>query len=155
MLPDPQAAELVVEDAATALAQTPGSPLDPAVRLAQTRHDGARVQRDLAAALLPPELDLPLTVVALGDVAWVHVPVELFASVGQRIAAASPFAVTRVVGYSNGYAGYLADPPAHAAGSYEALSSFFAADAVEPFVDAVGGVLTALSHPSLASTEPA
>ena len=154
-LPDPEVADLAVVDAAAALARTTGSPLDPAVRLAQTRHDGARVQRDLAAAHLPPTLGLPLMAVALGDVAWVHVPVELFASIGQRIAAASPFTVTRVVGYSNGYAGYLADAPAHAAGSYEALSSLFAAEAVDPFIDAAVDLLAALTHRSLASTEPA
>ncbi len=154
-LPDPEVAELAVEHAAAALEQTPGSPLDPAVRLAQTRHDGARVQRDLVAAQLPPALDLPLTAVAIGDVAWLHAPVELFASIGQRIASVSPFVATRVVGYSNGYAGYLADSSAHAAGSYEALSSFFAADAVGPFVDAASDLLVALSQPSLASAEPA
>ena len=154
-LPSAEVAESAVADAAAALARTPGSPLDPAVRLAQTRHDGARVQRDLAVAQLPPALELPLTAIAVGDVAWVHVPVELFASIGQRIAATSPFAITRVVGYSNGYAGYLADAPAHAAGSYEALSSFFAADAVDHFVDAASDLLAALFHQSLASTEPA
>jgi hypothetical protein len=144
-LPDAVDAEQAVADAATALAALPGSPLDPAVRLAQTRHDGARVQRDLAAAGLDPRLVLPLTAIAVGDVAWAHVPLELFASLGHRIAEGSPFAATRVIGYSNGYSGYLADDHAHASGSYEALSSFFPAEAGAPLVEAMDALLTTLT----------
>lgn len=139
-LPRKEAAEAAVVEAAAAIPA--GSPLDPAVRLAQTRHDGARVQRDLAAADLPDALTLPLTVVALGDVAWAHVPVELFASIGTSIAAASPFPVTRIIGYSNGYSGYLADAAAHASGSYEALSSFFPLEESARLVDAMTDLLT-------------
>lgn len=150
-LPSADDAEHAVAAAESALSGTTGSALDPAVRLAQTRLDGARVQRDLVAAQLPESLDLPLTAIAIGDVAWVHLPVEPFASFGARIVAASPFAVTRVVGYANGYAGYLADAAAHASASYEALSSFFPADAVEPFVGAATDLLVSLSESSTAT----
>lgn len=139
-LPSKEDAEAAVVDAATAIPD--GSPLDPAVRLAQTRHDGARVQRDLAAADLPDALTLPLAVVSLGELAWAYVPVELFASLGASIAAASPFPITRVIGYSNGYTGYLADAAAHASGSYEALSSFFPPEESARLVDAMTDLLT-------------
>ena len=60
---------------------------DPAARIAQTRLDGARGQALMAAAALPSELELRLSVVTLGDVAWVHLPVELFALHGLRLQA--------------------------------------------------------------------
>jgi len=103
----------------------------PPERLARTRHEGAFVDRRLAEAGLPPTLELPLTVVALGGRAWVHLPVELFASFALRIRAASPFSATRVVGYTDGYLGYVADADAHRDGSYEAGVSLFDVDAGE------------------------
>ncbi|HEX3816509.1 MAG TPA: neutral/alkaline non-lysosomal ceramidase N-terminal domain-containing protein [Mycobacteriales bacterium] len=100
-------------------------PAPPAARIARTRYEGARMLAALSAAELPPTLQLPISVVTLGEVAWVHLPVEPFASYGAAIAAASPYPATRVVGYSDGYFGYLADAEAHAAGSYEARASLF------------------------------
>jgi hypothetical protein len=97
----------------------------PEERLARTRHEGTLVDRHLAEAGLPPTLDLPLTVVALADRAWVHLPVELFASFALRIRAGSPFAATRVIGYTDGYLGYVADAEAHRNGVYEAAVSMF------------------------------
>jgi hypothetical protein len=97
----------------------------PDERLARTRHEGALVARHLAEAGLPATLDLPLTVVTLGDRAWVHLPVELFASFALRIRAGSPFAATRVIGYTDGYLGYIADAEAHRNGVYEAGVSMF------------------------------
>ena len=49
----------------------------------------------------------------IGDLAWLHVPVELYTSFAQRIRDLSPFPVTRVVGYTDGYFGYVADEAAH------------------------------------------
>jgi hypothetical protein len=124
------------------------------VRILQTELDGARVQRDLAAAELPPRLALPLVVVSIGPVAWLHVPVELFASLGARIVAASPFAHTRVIGYANGYLGYLADAAAHDLGSYEALSSYFGPSSSDEFVAAASDLLTHAHARSLLETTP-
>jgi hypothetical protein len=150
-LPSPEDADHAVVAAEAELAKAAGSPLDPAVRLIQTRLDGARVQRELVGASVPEFIELPLTAIAVGDVAWMHLPVEPFASIGARIASASPFTDTRVIGYANGYAGYLADAAAHASGSYEALSSFFAAEAVIPFVDAATDLLVSLFESSAAT----
>jgi hypothetical protein len=58
----------------------------------------------------------------LGELVLVGVPGELFASFGEQIAAASD-KPTLVLGYTNGYVGYLADGDAFAAGTYEALAS--------------------------------
>jgi hypothetical protein len=100
-------------------------PESPGARIARTRLEGAQLRARLDKLDLPTAMELPLAVVVLGDVAWAHVPVELFASLGARIKEASPFAVTRVVGYTDGYFGYVADAAAHAEDCYEALVSFF------------------------------
>jgi Neutral/alkaline non-lysosomal ceramidase, N-terminal len=103
----------------------------PAIRIARTQYEGAQALAALREAGLPPELVLPISVVAFGDVAWTHLPVEPFTCYGERIAAGSPFPDTRIVGYTDGYFGYLADAEAHRAGRYEALCSPFDAEAGE------------------------
>jgi hypothetical protein len=121
-LPSPAEAAAIV---ASAEAGIGGGLDDPADRIAQTRLDGARGQALMAAAALPSELALQLSVITLGDVAWVNLPVELFALHGRRLQAASPYPVTRVIGYTDGYFGYVVDPEAVAAGVYEALITYF------------------------------
>lgn len=150
-LPDPADAEVAVQSAAEAVDALGGDPQDPAVRLAQSRLDGARVQRDLAIDRQSGPVQLPIDVVALGDIAWVYLPVEPFASVGHRITELSAYPVTRVIGYSNGYLGYLADAPAHADGTYEALSSTFVPEAAEQVVAAAVELLASI-HADLETT---
>jgi hypothetical protein len=108
----------------------------PAERLARTRYEGAAVDRAMAETRLPPSFDLPLTAVAVGRHAWVHLPVELFATFGLRIRAAGPFEAVRVVGYTDGYFGYVADAAAHREGVYEAGVSLFGQEAGERLCDA-------------------
>ena len=97
----------------------------PEERIARTRYEGALMLASLAGAGLPSTVTARISVATLGDAAWVHLPVELFASFGLAIRDASPFAWTRVIGYSGGYLGYVADAAAHASGVYEASSSLF------------------------------
>ena len=104
-------------------------PETPEIRLARTRREGALALSELRDAAPPAELVLPISVVALGDVAWAHLPVEPFTCFGDQIRAASPFPHTRTVGYTDGYFGYLADDRAHREGQYEALSSVFGPEA--------------------------
>lgn len=138
----PTVAEAERDVAAALAGMPPGDPQDPTVRLAQTRLDGARVQLDLTTASTEKApVSLPISVVTLGGVAWVHLPVEPFASVGARIAAASPYPVTRIVGYADGYYGYLVDAPARAAGTYEALSTPFTPEADDLVVAAATALL--------------
>lgn len=116
----------------------------PEGRIARTRYEGALALSALREADLPAEVELPITAVALGDVAWLHLPVEPFTRWADGIRAGSPFPVTRVVGYTDGYLGYLADEQAHEQGRYEALSSFFGPDAGEPVVAAALDLLRSL-----------
>ncbi|HEY3562180.1 MAG TPA: hypothetical protein VGL05_32155 [Kribbella sp.] len=98
---------------------------DPSGRISQTRLDGARGQAMMAAASLPPTLDLWISTVTMGDVCWINLPVELFAVHGACLQADSTHPITRVIGYTDGYFGYVVDPAAAEAGTYEALITFF------------------------------
>jgi len=98
---------------------------DPSGRIHQTRLDGARGQALMAAASLPRSMQLPISVVTMGDVCWINLPVELFAVHGACLQADSVHPITRVIGYTDGYYGYVVDPSAAAAGTYEALITFF------------------------------
>jgi hypothetical protein len=114
---------------------------DPAVRIAQTRLDGARGQALMATSALPSELALQLSAVTLGDVAWLHLPVELFAGHGLRLQAASGHPITRVIGYSDGYFGYVVDASAVKAGVYEALITYFDQPATEELLTTASDLL--------------
>ncbi len=115
-----EAAELVV----AAERRVNGSD-DPSGRIAQTRLDGARGQAMMAAVALPEALELLISVVTMGDVCWVNLPVELFAVHGACLQAHSTHPVTRVVGYTDGYYGYVVDASAAESGAYEALITYF------------------------------
>ncbi|MEU4192599.1 hypothetical protein AB0E69_11905 [Kribbella sp. NPDC026611] len=98
---------------------------DPSGRISQTRLDGARGQALMAAANLPPVLELPISVITLGDVCWINLPVELFAAHGATLQAHSHHPITRAIGYTDGYYGYVVDPSAATTGTYEALITYF------------------------------
>lgn len=130
-----------LERAETAWRELADRPAAPETRIARSRYEGALLLARMHEADLPPTMRLPLAVVTFGDVAWAHVPVELFASLGQAIAEGSPYPYTRVVGYTDDYLGYVADAAAHEAQTYEAGSSFFDAAAGSALVDAVVALL--------------
>jgi hypothetical protein len=110
-------------------------------RIARTRHEGALVMAQMAEVGLPAFVEMPLSVVAVGSSAWVHLPVEPFASLGLNIRSRSPFQWTRVIGYTDGYFGYVADAPAFEAEVYEAASSLFDARAAQTLCDAAVALL--------------
>lgn len=58
-------------------------------------------------------------VIVLGEAALVGVSGELFSSVALRLKRQSPFPFTFVVGYANGYNGYLTDRGSWSQGGYE------------------------------------
>jgi hypothetical protein len=95
----------------------------------------------LAEAGLPPSVEAHLSTVRIGDHAWVHLPVELFASFGLVIRRSSPFGWTRVIGYTDGYLGYVADTAAHNVGVYEAYGSMFDPRGGELLTDAALALL--------------
>jgi hypothetical protein len=63
--------------------------------------------------------EMEVQAIALGDVALVALPVELFTAFGRQIKAASPFRQTFVVTLANGWHGYVPTLEAFARGGYE------------------------------------
>jgi hypothetical protein len=70
-----------------------------------------------------PTVRVKLQSIAIGELAIVAVPCEVFAEVGLDIKRLSPFPTTFVIGLANGYNGYLPSPKQHALGGYETWRS--------------------------------
>jgi hypothetical protein len=66
-----------------------------------------------------PVEEVEVQVLTLGGIALVGLPVELFATYGRRIKAASPYGDTFVATLANGWHGYAPTPEAFARGGYE------------------------------------
>lgn len=113
-------------------------------RQAQTRAEGAALEVLLARQGVSPHM-ITLQAVALGGLALVSVPGELFTSLGLAIEDASPFTDTRIVGYCNGYVGYVCDPAAYESSTYEALASPYAPAVGAQLVDAAAELLRGLA----------
>ena len=73
-------------------------------------------------------VETELQCLALGDLALVGIPGELFTELGRAIKDDSPFAHTFIVELANDSVGYLPHPQAFAEGAYEVESSAFASD---------------------------
>lgn len=165
-LPDLEEAQRQVTVAAARLAQlrNGGAPAG-AVRQAFTALQGAQLaleqsRRQGAQAAGRPgdqsaaptggqpgnlDLDCEVQAVCLGDeVAIVGIAGEPFSSLGRAIRERSPFPVTLVAGYANGYCGYLPDRAAFGRGGYEALSALAEPGSGEQLVEVALALLTQL-----------
>jgi hypothetical protein len=118
---------------------------DGEVRELTVRTKFARMRAERAAALQGLD-DYPLLVhgVRLGPVALVGVPVELFCEIGMSIRDRSPFAITLVSGYWNGYRNYLPTDAERGRGGYEVDISPFRPGAETLVTSAAARVLEAL-----------
>ncbi|MGW3999147.1 hypothetical protein ACWEF6_37115 [Amycolatopsis sp. NPDC004772] len=127
----------------------------PAVRIAQTRYEGCAMLATMAASGRPTGCaEVPVSVVSLGEIAWLHTPFELFASLGLRIRRGSPFRHTRVIGYTDGYLGYLPDADGHRDGIYESYVTLFSPEAGDELVEHCLKVLRAHRISCCAEGEP-
>ena len=93
----------------------------------------------------PDGIPLNVTGIAIGPVALVTVPGELFNAVGRHVKTASPFETTVVVGLANGSNGYLPDRDAYAIGGFEVQATAFALGSAEAFGDHLLKVLETLA----------
>lgn len=120
------------------------SPFD--VRELRVRTKGASMRAERAEALgRRPTFPLEIHGVRIGPLAFIGVPVEPFIELGRAVEAASPFALTFVSGYTNGYRNYLPTAEEWRRGGYEIDISAFAPDAGDRFVTASVELLQALA----------
>ncbi|WP_427891709.1 hypothetical protein ACQHIV_03865 [Kribbella sp. GL6] len=91
-------------------------------RVAASFEEGRLARAAMLGTTLPDMVDLAVSTVRVGNIRWLHLPVELTTSLGADITATHPD--TRIIGYTDDYRGYVADTDAHTAGHYEASSSF-------------------------------
>jgi hypothetical protein len=68
---------------------------------------------------LPSSLEINVTLVKLGEILFVSIPLEIFSSISLRLRKYFGKYFLFVVSYGNGYKGYLADKSAHYEGGYE------------------------------------
>ena len=88
----------------------------PDVTYAQDWYDTFASHYDLTRTTLP----IILSAIRLGDVALLFHPAELYSYYGLAMQRGSPFKNTFVIGYADGYVGYLPDPKAYERGEYAA-----------------------------------
>jgi hypothetical protein len=92
--------------------------------------------------------DVEIQVMALGDVAIVAFPVELFTAFGRQVKAASPFAATFIATLANGWHGYAPTLEAFSRGGYEprfAYPSRLVSEAGDQMTDAAVSLLRQLA----------
>ena len=110
----------------------------------QTKGASMRAERAEALAGLT---HYPLEVhgLRIGPLAFVGVPLEPFIELGRAIEDRSPFPMTFVSGYTNGYRNYLPTAAEYARGGYEVDISSFTPDAADVYVEAAVSVLEAMA----------
>ena len=91
-----------------------------------------------------PSIDLPVSAVTFGEIAFVGFAGEPFTAIGTQTKADSPFAVTLPCCCTNGYEGYLPMSDAYAEGGYEARSSDYLPGVAETLIDEANALLQKL-----------
>ena len=100
------------------------------------------------------ELGTHMTALALGDIALVGVPGELFTELGIAIKTNPVFQHTFVLGYCNDLAGYFPTREAYELGGYEVETSRIAAGSGELVVERALSVLSGMRGESAVSPQP-
>jgi hypothetical protein len=120
------------------------TPFDIRELRVQTKGASMRAER---AEALGGAATFPLEIhgTRIGPLAFIGVPLEPFVELGQAIEAASPFAMTFVSGYTNGYRNYLPTAAEWRRGGYEVDISAFGPDAGDLFVEESVRLLQALA----------
>jgi neutral ceramidase len=116
------------------------------VRELRVQTKGASMRAERAEALRGlSHFPLEIHGTRIGPLAFIGVPVEPFIELGRAIEARSPFAMTFVSGYTNGYRNYLPTADEWRRGGYEIDISAFAPEAGDRFVEASVALLDALA----------
>lgn len=124
------------------------------IRVAETAFQGVRLAASLSQRQELLQFDCEVQAMRIGlDAAIVGIPGELFSSLGRSIRQGSPFATTLVVGYANGYCGYLPDQDAFRRGGYEVSSAYTAPGLGERLVQVAVELLRELRAEAEAVTD--
>jgi neutral ceramidase len=99
-------------------------------------------RRDRRVDIARRELATAMTVVSVGNLAFVGIPGELFVELGLAIKAIPNFAPIFVAGYCNDLIGYIPTRAAYPEGGYEVDSARIAAGSGETIVDTARSALT-------------
>lgn len=116
-------------------------------RVKESLAEGAASRAAFEGAVLPRVYQVPVTTVRLGTSWWLHSPFEIAAALGQEICDGDEN--IRVIGYTDGYNGYLADEETFGMGGYEASASFFSQNETRRIID----VLKSAAASSHAATD--
>ncbi len=101
-------------------------------RIMETRAQGIEILEQIAARIGSEPTRISIPQWHLGDLTFIGIPGELFASLGELCTQGDDRRV--ILGYTNGYLGYFANRAAYDDGLYEALASPFAPGASEAMV---------------------
>src|SRR6202167_4225025 len=101
-------------------------------------------RRDRRVDLARRELTTAMTIAAIGNLAIVGIPGELFVELGLAIQATPYFAQTFVAGYCNDLIGYIPTRAAYAQGGYEVDTARIAPGSGETIVDTSLSALAAI-----------
>jgi neutral ceramidase len=136
-----------LEDARRRAEEAARSGAEPAtVRLAESLVEGYTAELLIGERRDLLETEAEVIAIRLGDAAVVALPGEPFTSVGRAIRERSPIRHTMVLGYADGYIGYVPDRPAYESGGYESLVSWLEPTAADLLVDTAAGLLSELAN---------
>lgn len=90
------------------------------------------------------KFNLEISAIAIGDVAFVTTPCEMFDNTGKQIKDASPYKQTFVLYLTNGRGKYLPSEPAFTNGCYEKEVSYFVKGTAEEMVTVYADMLNEL-----------
>jgi neutral ceramidase len=101
-------------------------------------------RRDRRVNMTTRELATAMTLVTIGNLAFVGIPGELFVELGLALKANPHFARTFVAGYCNDLIGYIPTRAAYPEGGYEVDTARIAAGSGETIVDTALSALAAM-----------
>ena len=104
----------------------------------------AEAERMLRLEHGPESFTMPLSAVAVGDIALVGLPGEPFTGIGRALKESAGWALVLPCCIANGNAGYFPMREAYDEGGYEARSSIFAPGVAERLIDEGGALLKEL-----------
>jgi neutral ceramidase len=135
----------VTEEQITAMRKVMAQPPQPGVDFTLDR---VLAVKTLALASLGGKLAAEIQVLAVGPIAFVAIPGELFVELGQAIQKASPFKYTVIVEQANDTIGYLPNREAFEQGGYEPTAARIAPGGGEKIVAKAIELLNTLGVPA-------